>query len=250
MDHSTVDRSFPVPTSTRSRMHAVVAGAAMAFIAGLSAPAAVAGADAGSPEQATLVQAQQMVAQETTAALTPATAADAAEAPQNADAPKPGAPPTDQLHPHGVGGSQEKFVPDAEQLRNAQAIVQTGQKMGLPPRAWVIAIATALQESALHNLGDLGDANDHDSLGLFQQRPSSGWGSPEQVRDPGYSSASFYKSLIAVPGWDKMELTDAAQAVQVSAFPDHYAKWEGQAGNLVKAMYHDGPYAPQAAGLK
>jgi hypothetical protein len=243
-----VDRSFPVPTSTRNRLHAVVAGAAMAFIAGLSAPAAVAGADAGSPEQATLVQAE-MIAQEATAA--PAPAAQPVGAPAQADAPsKPAAPPADQLHPRAVGGSQEKFVPDAEQLRNAREIVQTGQKMGLPPRAWVIAIATALQESALHNLGDLGANNDHDSLGLFQQRPSSGWGTPEQVRDPAYSSTSFYKGLIAVPGWDKMDLTDAAQAVQVSAFPDHYAKWETQAGNLVKAMYYDGPYAEQAAGLK
>ena len=223
----------------------------MAFIAGLSAPAAVAGADAGSPEQATLVQAQ-MVAQEAAAAPTPATpVAQAAEVPQKADAPsKPAVPPADQLHPRAVSGTQEKFVPDAEQLRNAQAIVQTGQKMGLPPRAWVIAVATALQESALHNLGDLGANNDHDSLGLFQQRPSSGWGTPEQVRDPSHSAASFYKSLIAIPGWDKMELTDAAQAVQVSAFPDHYAKWETHAGNLIKATYHDGPYAAQAAGLK
>jgi hypothetical protein len=189
-----------------------------------------------------------LVAETSSTALTPATAvANAAAAPEKQ---KPAAPSTKQLHPHGIGGGQENFVPDPEQLRNAQAIVQAGQKMGLPPRAWVIAVATALQESALHNLGDLGDSNDHDSLGLFQQRPSSGWGSPAQVRDPAYSSTSFYKGLRSVPGWDKMELTDAAQAVQVSAFPDHYAKWESAAGNLVKAMYHDGPYAQQAAGLK
>jgi hypothetical protein len=240
-----VSRSFPAPSSTRSRLHAVAAGAAMAFIAGLSAPASVAAADAGSPEQATLIQAQA-IAQETVTAPAPANpVANPAAAPA-----KPAAPPTEQLHPHGIGGGQQSFTPDAEQLRNAKAIVETGQKMGLPPRAWVIAVATAMQESTLHNLGNLGAANDHDSLGLFQQRPSSGWGSPEQVQNPTYSATAFYKSLIEVPGWDKMKLTEAAQAVQVSAFPDHYAKWESHAGNLVKAMYNDGPYAQQAAALK
>ena len=66
--------------------------------------------------------------------------------------------------------------------------------MHLPPRAWVIALATSMQESQLKNLGDLGDANDHDSLGLFQQRPSSGWGTPEQVTNPTTPPTAFYKA--------------------------------------------------------
>ena len=115
--------------------------------------------------------------------------------------------------------------------------------MKLPPRAWVIAIATSMQESQLKNIGDLGDANDHDSLGLFQQRPSSGWGTPDQLTNPQYAATAFYKGLIDVKGYDKMPLTDAAQAVQVSAFPDHYAKWETAAGHMVEAYYGAGPYA-------
>ncbi len=128
-------------------------------------------------------------------------------------------------------------------MRNAEAIIKTGQKMGLPPRAWVIAVATSLQESTLHNYGNLGDRNDHDSQGLFQQRPSSGWGSPKQITNPQYASRAFYKSLTKVDGWKSLPLTAAAQSVQVSAFPDHYAKWEKMAGDLVRGSYGSGPYA-------
>ncbi|SCG79195.1 hypothetical protein GA0070213_1251, partial [Micromonospora humi] len=97
----------------------------------------------------------------------------------------------------------------------------------------VVSIATALQESKLENLGHLGDRNDHDSLGLFQQRPSSGWGSPEQITDPEYSTLAFLKGLKQVDGWQDMPLTKAAQTVQVSAYPDAYAQWEKQATDLV-----------------
>jgi hypothetical protein len=115
--------------------------------------------------------------------------------------------------------------------------------MGLPPRAWIIALATAMQESTLHNYGNLGDSNDHDSLGLFQQRPTSGWGTPAELQNPTYAATAFYKALVQVPNWDKLPLTQAAQAVQVSAFPDHYAKWEAQAGDVVQAFYFKGPLA-------
>ncbi|WP_198937656.1 DUF885 family protein, partial [Micromonospora sp. TSRI0369] len=94
-------------------------------------------------------------------------------------------------------------------------------------------IATALQESKLENLGHLGDRNDHDSQGLFQQRPSSGWGTVEQITDPEYSTTAFLKGLKQVDGWQDMPLTKAAQTVQVSAYPDHYAQWEQQAADLV-----------------
>ena len=131
-------------------------------------------------------------------------------------------------------------------MKNAQAIIQTGQSLGLPPRAWIIALATSLQETKLNNYGHLGADNDHDSLGLFQQRPSSGWGSPDQLQNPNYAAKAFYQALIQVPNWDKMPLTVAAQDVQVSAYPDRYAQWEAHAGDIVAAFYSQGPLASTA----
>ncbi|WP_189198587.1 hypothetical protein, partial [Micromonospora fulviviridis] len=90
-------------------------------------------------------------------------------------------PDTAKLIPHGVQGAQSKIDLNDEQTANAKAIIAATKKAGLPERAAVISIATSLQESKLENLGHLGDMNDHDSLGLFQQRPSSGWGTPEQI---------------------------------------------------------------------
>ena len=124
--------------------------------------------------------------------------------------------------------------------------MQTGQKLGLQPRAWVIALSTAMQESKLQNLGDLGAANDHDSLGLFQQRPASGWGTPDEITNPVYAATSFYKALEGINGWQNMSVTDAAQAVQVSAFGDAYAQWEQQAGDIISGVYGYGPYANAA----
>jgi murein DD-endopeptidase MepM/ murein hydrolase activator NlpD len=120
----------------------------------------------------------------------------------------------------------------ATQVRNAATIVQVGQKLGVPPRGW----ATAMQESHLTNLGNLGSRNDHDSLGLFQQRPSSGWGTPAQIRDPQYAATKFYQKLLTVTGWQSLALTRAAQRVQISAYPNAYAKWEPDAGRLVDAI--------------
>jgi hypothetical protein len=140
---------------------------------------------------------------------------------------------TQDLMPNGVPGDQSTIPLDDEQKANAAAIVKATQDMHLPPRAAVIAVATAMQETKLHNYGDLGSANDHDSLGLFQQRPTSGWGSPEQLTDPHYATQAFLKSLTQVPDWQHKPLTDAAQAVQVSAYGDRYAQWETQAADLV-----------------
>ena len=111
-----------------------------------------------------------------------------------------------------------------EQARNAGVIVAVGERTGVPVRGWVVAVATALQESKLVNLGNLGAANDHDSLGLFQQRPSQGWGTPEQIMNPEYAATKFYERLLRVPGWERLPLTEAAQAVQRSAYPNAYAK--------------------------
>ena len=123
----------------------------------------------------------------------------------------------------------------AEQAGNAAVIIGVGQRLGIPARGWVIAIATALQESDLINLGNLGADNDHDSLGLFQQRPSAGWGTPAQIMNPEYASTAFYQRLRQVPGWQSLPLTQAAQAVQRSAYPGAYAKHEPRAAAIVAA---------------
>ncbi|RAN96572.1 hypothetical protein [Micromonospora noduli] len=142
-------------------------------------------------------------------------------------------PDTSKLIPHGTQGEQSRITLNDEQTANVKAIIAATKKAGLPERAAVISIATSLQESKLENLGHLGDMNDHDSLGLFQQRPSSGWGTPEQITNPEYSTTAFLKGLKQVDGWQDMPLTDAAQTVQVSAYPDAYAQWEQQAADLV-----------------
>jgi hypothetical protein len=147
------------------------------------------------------------------------------------------APTHAQLSPLPVTAQQSHIPLSGEQQHNAQQIVAAAKKMGLPPRAAVIAVATSMQETKLHNLGDLGATNDHDSLGLFQQRPSSGWGTPQQITDPQHATTSFLTGLQQVDGWQQMPLTDAAQKVQVSAFGDRYAQWETQAADIVGHAY-------------
>ncbi len=120
----------------------------------------------------------------------------------------------------------------AEQLENARTIAQVGVDRGLPERAIVIALATAMQESTLRNL----DYGDRDSLGLFQQRPSQGWGTPEQVQDPVYAAGRFYDWLVTVPSWQTGRLTEVAQAVQRSGFPEAYQKHEPMAQELTTAL--------------
>ena len=132
-----------------------------------------------------------------------------------------------------------------EQMRNAAIVIAVGQRAGAPPRGWVIAVATALQESDLVNLGHRGARNDHDSLGLFQQRPSMGWGTPEQLMDPEYASRKFYEKLLTIPNWQSMSLMAASQAVQRSAYPNAYAKHEPLA-SLVVNLLTDG--AARAVG--
>ncbi|PWU56891.1 hypothetical protein DLJ47_04390 [Micromonospora sp. S4605] len=138
-----------------------------------------------------------------------------------------------KLVPHGVQGEQSRIDLNGEQVENVKAIIAATKKSDMDERAAVVAIATSLQESKLENLGHLGDRNDHDSQGLFQQRPSSGWGTVEQITDPEYSTMAFLKGLKQVDGWQDMPLTKAAQTVQVSAYPFHYAQWEQQAADLV-----------------
>lgn len=121
---------------------------------------------------------------------------------------------------------------DSTQMANAATITAVGLRREMPERAVVIALATALQESKLENV----EHGDRDSLGLFQQRPSQGWGTPEQIRDPRYSSGRFYASLQKVKGWKEMRVTDAAQRVQRSAYPNAYEKWVDEATVLARAL--------------
>ena len=125
---------------------------------------------------------------------------------------------------------------DTEQVHNAATIISVGMSTGVPVRGWIVALAAAMQESQLVNLPDLGDANNADSLGLFQERPSQGWGTPDQIMDPVYSSSKFFEHLLGVPGWQTMTVAQAAQAVERSALPDAYSAWESDATQLVSAI--------------
>ncbi|MER5947086.1 heavy metal transporter [Streptomyces sp. NPDC001904] len=130
---------------------------------------------------------------------------------------------------HG-GGSSYGFT--SEQAVNAATISAVGTSRGMPERAVTIALATALQESGLRNIR----YGDRDSLGLFQQRPSEGWGTRKQIMDPVYAAERFYARLEKVPGYSRLPLTVAAQRVQRSGFPQAYAKHEPDATLLAAAL--------------
>lgn len=129
----------------------------------------------------------------------------------------------------GDGATYEMSI---QQAVNAATISAVGTTRGMPERAVTIALATALQESGLRNIRH----GDRDSLGLFQQRPSQGWGTAEQIMDPVYSAGKFYEHLDKVPGYSRLPLTVAAQRVQRSGFPQAYAKHEPDAALLAAAL--------------
>lgn len=128
---------------------------------------------------------------------------------------------------------------DPEQALHAATIASVAEQRGLPARAITIALATAFQESTLYNLS----YGDRDSLGLFQQRPSQGWGTPEQVQDPIYAAGAFYDALVKIPDYRDLEITDAAQRVQRSAFPEAYGQHEQNARALASALSGNSPAA-------
>ncbi|MFE2586125.1 heavy metal transporter [Streptomyces sp. NPDC059378] len=123
-----------------------------------------------------------------------------------------------------------EFTP--EQAVNAATISAVGTDRGLPERAVTIALATALQESGLRNI----EHGDRDSLGLFQQRPSQGWGTEQQIMDPTYAAGVFYEHLVKVSDYEDLPLTVAAQRVQRSGYPEAYAKHESDAALLAAAL--------------
>ncbi|WP_156925981.1 hypothetical protein [Glycomyces arizonensis] len=124
-----------------------------------------------------------------------------------------------------IGHAEEPLHLSSEQTFHAATIAAVGLRDGMNERAVAVAIATSFQESKLSNV----DYGDHDSLGLFQQRPSVGWGTEEEILDPVYASFKFYEKLRRIDDWEDMAIGDAAQAVQVSAYPDLYAQWEDDA---------------------
>jgi hypothetical protein len=150
-----------------------------------------------------------------------------------ADEPQPG-PAGPPGVPCSVVGTQLRLTP--AQADNVEAIAAVARDRDLHPRAIVIALATAQQESRLRNL----DYGDRDSLGLFQQRPSQGWGTPAQVQNPTYAAGEFYERLVQVPRWKTRRLTEAAQMVQRSGFPYAYQQWEPMARALTNVLDDDG----------
>ncbi|MGW0875233.1 heavy metal transporter [Streptomyces sp. NPDC002740] len=130
----------------------------------------------------------------------------------------------------GANGATYEFTP--EQAVNAATIAAVGTGRSMPERAVAIALATALQESGLRNLTH----GDRDSLGLFQQRPSQGWGTEKQVTDPAYAANIFYEHLAKVRDYTELPLTVAAQRVQRSGYPEAYAKHEPDATVLAAAL--------------
>ena len=162
--------------------------------------------------------------------------------------------------PPAEGGSPTT-VDDLDQVQmgNADLIISVGEQMAVPFRGFLVAISTSLQESGIRNLANDGSApeltsaqaattaesltyphdgigSDHDSTNAFQQRWISGWGTVAQLMDRTYAATAFYEALLEVDGWESMPVSEAAQSVQRSAFPDAYAKWESLAAEIVEAL--------------
>jgi hypothetical protein len=136
-----------------------------------------------------------------------------------------------------ANGESQVLAPD--QAGNAALITAVAVRRGMPARAATIAIATAIQESKLRNI----DYGDRDSIGLFQQRPSQGWGTVEEILDPLYSTNAFYDVLEAIDGYESMQITEAAQRVQRSGFPEAYADHEPEGRAFASALTGHSPAA-------
>jgi hypothetical protein len=138
-----------------------------------------------------------------------------------------------------VSRSSTTWTLGLDQAANATTIAAVGKDLGLPDHAVTVALAAALQESGLHNLS----YGDRDSRGLFQQRPSQGWGTTAQIMIPRYAATVFFQHLATVSGWQTLPVTVAAQQVQRSGAPGAYAQWESEARALAQAMTGEVPAA-------
>ena len=134
-----------------------------------------------------------------------------------------------------------------EQLNNAATIMSVGKSMGASQRDLIIGLMTAMQESTLRNIS----YGDRDSLGLFQQRPSQGWGTAAQIMNPRYSAQKFFEGLLKIKDRGSLRLTEAAQKVQRSAYPEAYARWETMARAIAGAtgLISTGSYSGIASGI-
>lgn len=207
-------------------------GLAIAAIAPATAASAAPAASTGLPLSALLVRSEPTAAPAARPAAVPATAPAARPAAAHAD----GAALTRELVPVGTSGPQAWMPISRNQLANATTIVRQALHHGMGLRSAVIAIATSMQEARLVNI----DYGTSDSLGLFQQQPDCGWGTARQVMNPAYAADAFLAALhrhqATDPGWKSQPLWSNAQAVQNSAFPFAYAKWETQAAHLVRQI--------------
>ena len=154
--------------------------------------------------------------------------------------------------PDASDGPARNF--DEEQLTNAAKIIEVGRARNVPPSGWVVALTAALQESSLRNLPH----GDRDSAGLFQMRPSMGWGTLAQVTDPTYATTAFYggpdvppdnPGLLDVDNWQQMNPADAAQAVERSGYPDAYDRWVDDATALVRTVTGESFKCPSPASV-
>jgi hypothetical protein len=136
-----------------------------------------------------------------------------------------------------VGPAGNDYGLDTDQTQNAAIIAATAHRAGLPDHAVTVALAAAFQESKLRNL----PYGDRDSVGLFQQRPSQGWGTPAELLDPIYASDAFYSRLRKISGWQTMPVADAVQRVQHSADGSAYAQWEDEGRALARALTGQAP---------
>ncbi|MQM27840.1 hypothetical protein [Glycomyces albidus] len=229
-------------------------GLAAAILTGSGGAAAWAISNTEAPaetEQAAAEQTQETTEEATAAA--PAPAETPAEAPATEEATTEAAPepvveekPAEPAAPAGPVDIDVADIDD-EQEANAVTIIETGKELGFDENGWAVALATAMQEAKLYNAAseavpesfEYTDSevtySDHDSVGLFQQRTSMGWGTVEELMDPATSASKFYNTLKDVDGWEDMSIASAAQAVQVSAYPDYYAQWEGLAWDIIDA---------------
>jgi hypothetical protein len=128
--------------------------------------------------------------------------------------------------------NNKSAVVDLEQAHFASIIAGVSVRRGLPPRAASIALATAYQETGIRNL----NYGDRDSVGLFQQRPSQGWGTKRQLMDPYYATGKFYDALVKIKNWENADINKVAQKVQLSAHPEAYRDHEADARVLASAL--------------
>lgn len=156
---------------------------------------------------------------------------------------RPGCAVTADADP--ASGAPVRFGLSGEQADNAATIAAVGVKLGMPNHAVTVALATAMQESELYNL----PSGDRDSVGLFQQRPSQGWGTRTEILDTVYASTAFYERLRRQPDWHDLSVAEAAQLVQRSGAPSAYAQWEPRARAYARALTGEAPGTLTCRGL-